>query len=46
LLLCSFIACTNLIEEQPDHAARLARFAIAVIRAADQTLIQPDRPER
>ncbi len=41
-----FIACTNLLEEQPDHAARLARFAIAAVRAAEQTLIHPDKPEK
>jgi class 3 adenylate cyclase len=41
----AYIAATNLLEEQPaDHAARLARFALDMARAALDTPIDPAAP--
>lgn len=38
-------AVTNLMKEQNDHAARIARFAVEAIKAANSTLIKTDEPE-
>ena len=32
-------------EQATDHAARIARFAIAIIASALATLIDPDQPD-
>jgi class 3 adenylate cyclase len=41
----AYIAAANLSDDQPDdHAARLARFAIAAVRAARETPIDPAGP--
>ena len=37
---------TNLIREQKDHVKRIARFAIDAIKAASETLIDEDDPDR
>ena len=42
----AYLCVTNLIAPQPDHAARLARFALAAVRAAADTLIDPADPGR
>jgi ankyrin repeat protein len=43
----AYIAATNFTEEQPDnHAARLARFAIAVVAAAQAIPVDEDDPAR
>ena len=39
------IAVTNLLKEQKDHAARIGRFAVEAIKAANSTLIKPSEPE-
>jgi class 3 adenylate cyclase len=42
----SYIAATNLTEHQPvDHAARLARFAMAAMQAAWDTAVDEDDPD-
>ena len=42
----AYMACTNLVKEQPeDHAARIAKFAIAVVDASKETLIDIDDPD-
>ena len=33
---------TNLVKDQPDHAHRVACFAIDAMKAANETLIDPD----
>jgi hypothetical protein len=43
----AYIAATNFTEDQPDdHAARLARFAIDAVTAAQAVPIDEDDPER
>jgi len=42
----AFIACTNLVEEQEDHAARLALFALAAMEAAHNTPVQESDPSK
>ena len=42
----SLVAVTNLVKDQHyDHAARIAAFAIDAIKAANETLIDTDKPE-
>lgn len=41
----SWVGVCNLTQEQPDHAARIARFSIDAIEVAQATIIQPDQPE-
>ena len=41
------MAVTNLTENQTyDHAKRIAQFSIAAIHAANDTLIDPENPDR
>jgi len=40
----AYMAATNLHKDQPDHAARMAKFCIAVMKASDETLIDMDDP--
>lgn len=40
------MAVTNLIEEQHDHVKRIAKFVIAAVAAAKETLVDPDQPGR
>ena len=37
---------TNLHKNQPDHAERMARFAMDAVQAADETLIDVDDPSK
>ena len=37
---------TNLIQDQPDHARRMAEFAADVIKAANETLVDVDDPSK
>ena len=36
-----YMAVTNLVKEQRDHAKRIAQFAIGVVKAANETYIDP-----
>lgn len=36
----------GLPELQPDHTARVARFALDAVKAANEVAIDPDNPER
>lgn len=40
-----FVAVTNLMQHQPDHAAVMARFALEVMRGASLLPINPARPQ-
>lgn len=40
------MAVTNLDRDHPDHAARMARFSMDAIRAADETLIDESDPAK
>jgi len=42
----AYMAVTNLVNDQPDHAKRIAAFSIDVLRAASETSIDLDDPER
>jgi class 3 adenylate cyclase len=42
----AFLAATNLLAPQPDHAARMARFALAAAAAAERTLVDDSDPAR
>jgi class 3 adenylate cyclase len=42
----AFLAATNLLAPQPDHAARMARFALAATAAAESTLVDETDPAR
>lgn len=42
----AYMAVTNLVEEQPDHAVRIARFSLDVVAAAKQTAIDLDDPSK
>jgi class 3 adenylate cyclase len=42
----AFLAATNLLAPQPDHAARMARFALAATAAAERTLVDEMDPAR
>lgn len=45
LLFAAYIATSNLITQQDcDHAARMAKFAIKVMQLADETLVDEDDP--
>ncbi|KAK9826914.1 hypothetical protein WJX74_000050 [Apatococcus lobatus] len=40
-----FVAVTNLMAKQEDHAPRMARFALAVMAGAGQFSVNPDVPD-
>ncbi|CAB9528704.1 activated protein kinase catalytic subunit alpha-1 [Seminavis robusta] len=40
----AYMAVTNLVKDQDDHAARIARFSAAAIAAANDTLIDTENP--
>ena len=41
------MAVTNLVKDQPnDHAKRIAEFSVEAIAAANQTLIDPENPDK
>ena len=40
----AYMAVTNLVKDQPDHAKRIAYFAINALRAANETLIDTNDP--
>lgn len=40
----AFLATAGLMEPQPDHCARIARFAIGACRIAAETLVDPEQP--
>mmetsp|Transcript_29045 Transcript_29045/g.57788 ORF Transcript_29045/g.57788 Transcript_29045/m.57788 type:complete len:1358 (-) Transcript_29045:61-4134(-) len=42
----AYMAVCNLVNEQPDHAKRIADFSVDVLRAASATLIDLDDPKR
>ena len=42
----AYMAITNLHKNQADHAARMARFSIDAVRAANETLIDEDDPSK
>lgn len=42
----AYMAVTNLVKDQPDHAKRIAEFALAVTEVAHQTLVDEDDPSR
>ncbi|EGD75745.1 TKL/DICTY4 protein kinase [Salpingoeca rosetta] len=41
----AYMAATNLVKPQHDHALRIAQFAEDAIKAAQSTFIDPERPE-
>jgi class 3 adenylate cyclase len=41
----AWVGVCNLTKTQPDHAARIARFSIDAVSAAQKTAIHPDKPE-
>jgi len=41
----AWVGATNLVQNQPDHAARIARFSIEAVRAAQATAIHRRKPE-
>ena len=38
----AYMAVTNLVKDQEDHAVRIAQFAIEAIAAANETIIDPE----
>uniref|UniRef100_A0A7S1Y4G3 Guanylate cyclase n=1 Tax=Grammatophora oceanica TaxID=210454 RepID=A0A7S1Y4G3_9STRA len=42
----AYICVTNLSKDQPDHAARIARFSIDAMKAANTTLIDEEDPSK
>ena len=40
----AYMVVANIRHVQPDHAARVARFAIDAVHAANQTLISEEDP--
>jgi len=42
----AFMCASNLVKDQEDHTARLARFALDAIQAAAATVIDEDDPKR
>jgi serine/threonine protein kinase len=42
----AWMGVTNLVKDQPDHAKRLAQFAIAAVQAASETPIDLEDPAR
>lgn len=45
-LVPQYMAVTNLIKDQPDHAKRIAAFAVDAIKAANKTLLDKSNPDR
>jgi len=41
----AWVGVCNLTRSQHDHAARIARFSMDAVRAAQETVIHPDKPE-
>ena len=41
----SFFGVTNLAGDQPDHAARMGRFALAVVEGTSRMPVNPQRPD-
>merc|ERR1719223_1235120 len=41
----AYMAVTNLAKDRPDHATRIAKFAIDAHKAANLTLIDADNPD-
>lgn len=41
----AWVGVCNLTQTQHDHAARIARFSIDAVHAAQNTAIHPDKPE-
>jgi len=41
----AYMAVANLIKQQPNHAERIAKFAIDAIKVANQTMIKEDDPD-
>lgn len=44
LTIAGFVAVTNLMQPQPDHAPRMARFALDVAAAASTILVDESKP--
>lgn len=42
----AFMAATGLVKDQPDQVKCIARFAVAAVNAAQETLIDEDDPDR
>mmetsp|Transcript_25718 Transcript_25718/g.37953 ORF Transcript_25718/g.37953 Transcript_25718/m.37953 type:complete len:1494 (+) Transcript_25718:46-4527(+) len=42
----AYMAVTNLVKDQPDHAKRIANFSIEALKAANETLIDIDHPDK
>jgi len=42
----AYMAVTNLVSDQPDHAKRIAEFAVDVLKAANTILIDMDDPSK
>ena len=42
----SWMGVTNMIQDQPDHATKMVEFAVDMIHAANETLIDIDDPTR
>ena len=42
----AYMAVTNLVKDQPDHAKRIAEFAVEAVKAAKETLIDVDDPSK
>ena len=42
----AWMGVTNLSDDQPDHAKRIAEFALDAVEAAKQTLVDQDDPEK
>lgn len=40
----AYMAVTNLVKDQPDHATRVAKFAVDAMQAAKETPIDTDNP--
>lgn len=40
----AYMAVTNLVDDQPDHASRLGKFSAEALKAAQETLIDIDNP--
>jgi class 3 adenylate cyclase len=40
----AFLCATNIVAEQADHAARMARFGLAVVETAQRTLVSTEDP--
>lgn len=42
----AYMAVTNLVQDQPDHAKRIADFAVDVMEAANKTMIDVEDPSK